>query len=104
MVEVCKDLGEVIDRTKNAHHRIDETNKAVKEIKDQLDAVQISVNNIGTNMATADKRARRWRKWIIIIGAIAAVAFVGMFIQDNDIKKLVGEIAIKVGAGVASVL
>lgn len=104
MVEVSKDLGEVKDRTKNAHHRIDETNSAVKKLEDKLDDLQISVNNLGVNMATADKRARKWRKWIIAIGILAAVAFVGMFIQDSDIKKTVGDIAVKIGAGVVSTI
>ena len=106
MNSVQHDLGEAKDRLKNAHHRIDETNTSIKELREEmrhgLNELSTKVENLGLNLAQKDKADRRWRKALIIIGALAITAFIGMFIQDTEVRKVIGEIAVKVGAGVAS--
>ena len=104
MTDVQKNLGEVMDRTKNAHHRIDETNNSIKELKGQLSDLNTKVSNIGKNLADKDKSDRKWRKVTIIVACLAIAAFVGMFIKDTENTKTIGEIALKVGAGVASTI
>jgi len=105
---IHRDLGEVIDRAKNAHHRIDETNNAVREmreeVKQQLNKINTKVDNIGVNLANKDRQDRRWRKVTIVVAALAGAAFLGMFIKDSEVTKTIGEIAVKVGAGVASAI
>ena len=104
VISMSKAEGEMMDKLKNAHHRIDETNTAVREIKEKMREINTKVDNIGINLAKKDERDKKWRKWLIVIGVIAAAAFVGMFIQDADIRKGIGEIALKVGVGAASAL
>ena len=104
VIDMSKTEGEMMDRIKNAHHRIDETNSTVQEIKNKMREISQKVDNIGINLARKDERDKKWRKWIIVIGAIALAAFVGMFVQDSEIRKGIGEIAVKVGVGAASVL
>lgn len=106
MTETQKQLGEVMDRAKNAHHRIDETQKDFQEFKAEMkrmiSKLDTKVENIGLNLAEKERKDRKWHKWLIVIGVLALAAFVGTFIQDAGIKQTVGEIALKVGAGVAS--
>lgn len=108
MTEVKHDLGEVKDRTKNAHHRIDETNTAIKELREdmnlQLSKINSKVENIGINLANKDRSDRKWRKVTIIIGVLAIVSFVGLFIRNSEVMKVIGEMAVKVGVGVASTI
>lgn len=104
VINLSKTEGEMIDKLKNAHHRIDETNATVQDIKIKIKEIDTKVDNIGINLAKKDERDRKWRKWLIVIGIIAAAAFIGMFVQDSEIRKGIGEIAVKVGVGAASVL
>ena len=108
VISMSKTEGEMMDRLKNAHHRIDETQNDQKDFKNEVRAkfqeLNTKIDNIGTNLAKKDERDKKWRKWVVIIGFIAAGAFIGMFFQDSEIKKGIGEIALKLGAGAASVL
>ena len=99
-----KTEGEMMDRLKNAHHRIDETNRDVGQVRVELKALGTKLDNLGHNLAEKDKRDKGYRKWTIIIGILAFAAFVGMFFQDSDTRKIIGEIAVKVGAGAVSVI
>ena len=99
-----KTEGEMMDRLKNAHHRIDETNQDVGRVRVELKALGTKLDNLGHNLAEKDKQDKKYRKWTIIIGILAFAAFVGMFFQDSDTRKIIGEIAVKVGAGAASVI
>ena len=105
-MELQEAKGEMMDRLKNAHHRIDETNTAVKEFKQEMKQafakLDQKVENIGLNLAEKEKKDKRVHRWLIIIGILAAAAFLGTFIVDSDMKKTIGEIALKVGVGVAS--
>ena len=106
VMELQEAKGEMMDRLKNAHHRIDETNTAVKEFKQEMKQafakLDQKVENIGLNLAEKEKKDKRVHRWLIIIGILAAAAFLGTFIVDSDMKKTIGEIALKVGVGVAS--
>jgi len=101
-----KNEGEMMDRLKNAHHRIDETNTQIQEIKKEMresfKALDQKVENIGLNLADKDKKDKKVHKWLIIIGILAVTAFAGTFIVDSAMKQTLGEIALKVGVGVAS--
>jgi len=106
VIELQEAKGEMMDRIKNAHHRIDETNtqieKMKKEMRESFAKLDQKVENIGLNLADKEKRDRKVHKWLIIIGIVAAAAFLGTFIVDSGIKQTIGEIALKVGVGVAS--
>ena len=108
VIDLSKTEGEMMDRLKNAHHRIDETQNDQKDFKNEVRAkfqeLNTKVDNIGINLAKQAEKDKKWRKWIIVIGVLALAAFIGMFCQDADIKKGIGEIALKVGVGAASAL
>ena len=115
MSVVQHDLGEVKDRTKNAHHRIDETNDSInkfkqefiefrQEMREKFKEFNTKIENIGKNLAKKDKRDKVWKIAIIIVGAMAFAAFLGMFIQDVGIRNTIGDIALKLGIGAASML
>lgn len=101
-----KNEGEMMDRLKNAHHRIDETNTQIQEIKREMresfSKLDQKVENIGLNLADKDKKDKKVHRWLIIIGVLAVAAFLGTFIVDSGMKQTLGEIALKVGVGVAS--
>ena len=106
VIELQEAKGEMMDRVKNAHHRIDETNtqieKMKREMRESFAKLDEKVENIGLNLAEKERKDRKVHKWLIIIGVIAAAAFLGTFIVDSGIKQTIGEIALKVGVGVAS--
>jgi len=106
IIAMKKNEGEMMDRLKNAHHRIDETNTQIQEIKREMresfKALDQKVENIGLNLADKDKKDKKVHRWLIIIGVLAVAAFLGTFIVDSGMKQTLGEIALKVGVGVAS--
>jgi len=108
MATVQHDLGEVMDRTKNAHHRIDETNGLIEKLREEVrkgfDKFTKMFDKLGERLAEKDETDRKWRKALIIVGLFAILAFIGQFIQDASIKSSVGDIAMKVGAGVAATI
>lgn len=104
MTMVSQDLGAVKDMARNAHHRINETNTAVEKMESKITEINKKVDNIGVNLAKKDERDKKWRKWIVVIGCLALAAFIGMFIQDSEIRKGIGEIALRIGVGAASAI
>lgn len=104
MTMVSQDLGAVKDMARNAHHRINETNTVVEKMETKITEINKKVDNIGVNLAKKDERDKKWRKWIVVIGCLALAAFIGMFIQDSEIRKGIGEIALRIGVGAASAI
>ena len=104
MTMVSQVLGVVEDMARNAHHRINETNTAVEKIESKITEINKKVDNLGINLAKKDERDKKWRKWIVVIGCLALAAFIGMFIQDSEIRKGIGEIALRIGVGAASAI
>ncbi|MBQ3729839.1 MAG: hypothetical protein II903_10110 [Spirochaetales bacterium] len=104
VIDISKTEGEMMDRIKNAHHRIDETNTTVQKMETRIIEINKKVDNIGINLAKKDERDKKWRKWIVVIGCLALAAFIGMFIQDSEIRKGIGEIALRIGVGAASAI
>lgn len=108
MATIQHDLGEVKDRTKNAHHRIDETNNSIEKLREEMkkgfDRFVKMFQTLNENLAQKDAEDKKWRKVLIIVGVVAIFAFVGQFIQDASLKSTVGDIALKVGAGVAATI
>ena len=104
MTMVSQDLGQVKDMARNAHHRINETNTVVEKMEAKISEINKKVDNIGVNLAKKDERDKKWRKWIVVIGCLALAAFIGMFIQDSEIRKGIGEIALRIGVGAASTI
>lgn len=106
VIELQSAKGEMMDRLKNAHHRIDESNIEIKEIKKEMresfEKLDTKVENIGLNLAEKEKRDKKMHRWLILIGILAVAAFFGTFIVDSGMKQTLGEIALKVGVGVAS--
>jgi len=101
---MSKTEGEMMDKLKNAHHRIDESNRNIVELRTELKSLNTKMDNLGVNLAEKDKADKKQRRWLIVIGCLAFAAFIGMFFQDSEIRKTIGEIALKVGAGAASVI
>ena len=108
MTDVQRNLGEVNDMAKNAHHRINETNNLIEQLKEEVrkgfEKFTDMFTKLGKKLAQKDADDKKWRKVLIIIGIIAVIAFAGQYIQDASIKSSVGDIALKVGAGVATTI
>ena len=104
VIDISKTEGEMMDRIKNAHHRIDETNTTVQKMETKIIEINKKVDNLGINLAKKDERDKKWRRWIVVIGCLALAAFVGMFIQDSEIRKGIGEIALRIGVGMTSAI
>lgn len=104
MIMFSQDLGVVIDMAKNAHHRINETNTVVEKMETKITEINKKVDNLGINLAKKDERDKKWRRWTVVIGCLALAAFVGMFIQDSEIRKGIGEIALRIGVGAVSAI
>ena len=92
------------DMARNAHHRINETNTVVEKMETKITEINKKVDNLGINLAKKDERDKKWRRWIVVIGCLALAAFVGMFIQDSEIRKGIGEIALRIGVGMTSAI
>ena len=58
VISMSKTEGEMMDRLKNAHHRIDETQNDQKDFKNEVRAkfqeLNTKIDNIGTNLAKKD--------------------------------------------------
>lgn len=127
VIEMSKTQGEMMDRVKNAHHRIDETNDSINKLREEMKENFVKFKedikkeftkfkdmfvNLGKNLETnlesslddKEKSDKKWHKIIILVACLAVGAFVGVYIQDSEIKKGIGEIAVKVGVGAASAL
>lgn len=99
-----KDISELKDRTKNAHHRIDETQRDLtafrEETKQNFEKVDKKLDNIGVNMAKNAAKQKKFVITLIVIGILTIATFAGMFIQNEDTKRTVLEVASK-ATGVA---
>ena len=98
------EIAEVKDRLKNAHHRIDETQRDLtafrEETKENFEKVDKKLDNLGVNMAKNAAKQKKFVITLIVIGILAIAAFAGMFIQNEDTKRTVLEVASK-ATGVA---
>lgn len=99
------EIAEVKDRLKNAHHRIDETQRDLtafrEETKENFEKVDKKLDNLGVNMAKNAAKQKKFVITLIVIGILAIAAFAGMFIQNEDTKRTVLEVASK-ATGVAA--
>lgn len=100
------DIAEAKDRLKNAHHRIDETQRDLsafrEETKKNFENVDKKLDNIGINMAKNAGKQKKFILILIVIGIIAVAAFCGMFIESSETRKTVGEIAGKIATATAT--
>ena len=106
-----KDISELQDRTKSAHHRIDETQRDLQEFRKETATnfanLNTKLDNIGINMAkNADANDKKWKKVfvvMIVVAILALAAFAGTFAESSETRKTVGEIAGKVATVTATV-
>ena len=105
-----KDISELQDRTKNAHHRIDETQRDLQdfrtETRENFKNINTKLDNLGKNMAVnAESNSKTMKKIfgvLLIVGVIALAAFIGMFIENQETRKAVGEVAVRVATATAT--
>ena len=105
-----KDISELQDRTKNAHHRIDETQRDLQEFRtetrENFKNINTKLDNLGKNMAVnAESNSKTMKKIfgvLLIVGVIALAAFIGMFIENQETRKAVGEVAVRVATATAT--
>ena len=105
-----KDISELKDRTKNAHHRIDETQRDLQdfrtETRENFKNINTKLDNLGKNMAVnAESNSKTMKKIfgvLLIVGVIALAAFIGMFIENQETRKAVGEVAVRVATATAT--
>ena len=104
------EIAEVKDRLKNAHHRIDETQRDLQEFRtetrENFKNINTKLDNLGKNMAVnAESNSKTMKKIfgvLLIVGVIALAAFIGMFIENQETRKAVGEVAVRVATATAT--
>ena len=99
MVEVKSELAAVTDMSKNAHHRISETQADFQAFRAEVNR---KLDNLGANLAKKEISDRKWHKALIVVAVFAVVALLCVFIQDSGIRRSVAELALSFGAKAAA--